>query len=67
MAVIQVFNGAGDTIASTYINVLSVKIIQVPLAYCLALTLGWGPAGVFWAVFVALTYVLGVLAFRRGR
>ncbi|MGA0290046.1 MAG: MATE family efflux transporter, partial [Pseudohongiellaceae bacterium] len=69
MAVIQAFNGAGDTITPTFINVLCFWIIQVPLAYGLALPLGWGPTGVFWAVFVAdnLTCVLGVLAFRRGR
>ena len=69
MAVIQAFNGAVDTITPTFINVLCVWIIQMPLPYCLALTLGWSPAGVFWAVFIAdnLTCVLGVLAFRRGR
>ena len=69
MALIQVFDGAGDTITATFINVLCVWIIQVPLAYCPALTLGWGPAWIFWSVFVAdnLTCVLGVFAFRRGR
>ncbi len=69
MAVIQAFNGAGDTMTPTYINVVCFWVVQVPLAYCLALTLGLGPVGVFWAVFVAdnLTCVAGVLVFRRGR
>jgi putative MATE family efflux protein len=69
MAVIQAFNGAGDTMTPTYINVFCFWIVQVPLAYVLALTLGWGPVGVFWAVFAAdnLSCVIGVIAFRRGK
>ncbi len=68
MAVIQAFNGAGDTMTPTYINVLCFWVVQVPLAYGLALTLGLGPVGVFWAVFTAdiLSCVVGVLVFRRG-
>ncbi len=69
MAVIQAFNGAGDTMTPTWINVLCFWIVQVPMAYILALTLGLGPVGVFWAVFVAdnLSCVVGVLVFRRGK
>ena len=68
MAVIQAFNGAGDTMTPTWINVFCFWVVQVPLAYLLALTLGLGPVGVFWAVFVAdnLSCVTGVLVFRRG-
>jgi Na+-driven multidrug efflux pump len=69
MAVIQAFNGAGDTMTPTFINVFCFWIVQVPLASVLALTLGWGPVGVFWAVFAAdnLTCVIGVIAFWRGK
>ena len=68
MVVIQAFNGAGDTMTPTYINLLCFWMVQVPLAYSLALPLGLGPVGVFWAVFTAdvLSCVAGVLVFRRG-
>lgn len=68
MAIIQAFNGAGDTMTPTWINVFCFWIVQVPLAYTLALGLGFGPVGVFWAVFVSdiLTGIVGYLAFRRG-
>ncbi|MDA0280299.1 MAG: MATE family efflux transporter [Proteobacteria bacterium] len=68
MALIQAFNGAGDTITPTWINVLCFWVVQVPLAYFLALGLGLGPVGVFWAVFASdiLTGIVGYLVFRRG-
>ena len=68
MAVIQAFNGAGDTLTPTYINILCFWLLQVPLAYALALPLDMGPEGVFWAVFAAdmLCCAVGVLMFRRG-
>lgn len=69
MAIIQAFNGAGDTMTPTWINVLCFWVVQVPLAYVLALTLGYGPVGVFWAVFAAdlLTGIVGYTVFRRGK
>ena len=68
MAIIQAFNGAGDTMTPTWINVFCFWVVQVPLAYVLALTLGIGPVGVFWAVFVsdALTGIVGLAFFMRG-
>lgn len=65
---VQAFNGAGDTMTPTWINFFSFWIVQVPLAYLLALILNMGPEGVFWAVFVSdvLAGILGVLLFRRG-
>ena len=69
MAIIQAFNGAGDTMTPTYINVFCFWIVQVPLAYSLAITLGIGPVGVFWAVFVSdvLAGIVGVVFFMRGK
>ncbi|MDA1371134.1 MAG: MATE family efflux transporter [Proteobacteria bacterium] len=69
MAVIQAFNGAGDTMTPTWINIFCFWIVQVPLAYTLALGLGFGPLGVFWAVFVSdvLAGIVGVAFFIRGK
>lgn len=68
MAILQAFNGAGDTMTPTYINIFCFWMVQVPLAYVLALTVGMGPEGVFWAVFVSelLAGIVGVAVFRRG-
>jgi putative MATE family efflux protein len=67
-AAAQAFNGAGDTMTPTWINFFCFWIVQVPLAYLLALTLEIGPEGVFWAVFFSdlLAGIVGVLMFRRG-
>ncbi|MBT7225369.1 MAG: MATE family efflux transporter [Gammaproteobacteria bacterium] len=69
MAIIQAFNGAGDTMTPTWINIFCFWVVQVPLAYFLALILEFGPVGVFWAVFASdiLTGIVGYLAFRRGK
>jgi putative MATE family efflux protein len=69
MVLIQSFNGAGDTMTPTWMNVFCYWVVQIPLAYGLALGLGFGPSGVFWSVFVAevLIGIVGFLVFRTGR
>jgi len=57
MVAVQAFNGAGDTVTPTKINVVFFWLIQIPLAWYLALHLGHGETGVFWAVFVSETSV----------
>jgi Na+-driven multidrug efflux pump len=64
----QAFNGAGDTVTPTFINVMCLWLGEIPLAYGLAHTAGLGPPGVFWAIalaFSAMSIVSAVL-FRRG-
>jgi putative MATE family efflux protein len=57
MVTVQAFNGAGDTMTPTRINFVFFWLIQIPLAWLLALHLGWAQSGVFWAVFVSETSV----------
>ena len=57
MVSVQAFNGAGDTVTPTKINVVFFWLIQIPLAYVLAISLDWQYLGVFWAVFVSETAV----------
>ena len=57
MVSVQAFNGAGDTATPTWINVVFFWLIQIPLAWLLALRLDHGSTGVFWAVFVSETAV----------
>ena len=69
MVSVQAFNGAGDTVTPTWINVVFFWLIQIPLAWLLALHLGWQETGVFWAVFVSETSVglFTLWLFSRGR
>jgi putative MATE family efflux protein len=68
MVMVQAFNGAGDTTTPTWINLVCYWMFQIPLAFVLARTLGFGVEGVFWAVPIAELFIAaaGVLVFRRG-
>lgn len=57
MVSVQAFNGAGDTKTPTYINLVFFWLIQIPLSYFLAITMGWQQSGVFWGVFFSETSV----------
>ena len=64
----QSFNGAGDTWTPTWINLACFWLLQIPLAWLLAIRLGMGPRGVYIAITVAfstLAVVSGVI-FRKG-
>lgn len=69
MTIIQSFNGAGDTKTPTYINFICFWLFQLPFAYVIAITLEYGPVGVFWAITLAevLIAVIGILWFKRGK
>jgi putative MATE family efflux protein len=69
MVTVQSFNGAGDTMTPTWINLFCFWICQIPLAYYLARTIDMGPRGVFWAIAIcySLSAVIGILLFRLGR
>lgn len=65
----QSFNGAGDTWTPTIINLFVFWLWEIPLAYVLAVVLGWGPRGVFISMTIAFSTlaVVSGLVFRRGR
>lgn len=69
MVTVQGFNGAGDTLTPTYINLACLWGLQIPLGYFLAHVAGLGPRGVFLAIALAQSTlaVVGLLAFRSGR
>jgi len=69
MIIIQAFNGAGDTMTPTVINFICFWLVEIPLAYFLALELGFKQDGVFYAIVVSETLlaILGYLVFRRGK
>ena len=63
------FNGAGDTVTPTYLNLFIFWMFEIPLAYLLAYRFGMGPEGVFWAITIAfsLLAVVAALLFKRGK
>jgi putative MATE family efflux protein len=69
MVSVQAFNGAGDTITPTKINLVFFWLIQIPLSYFLAIELNWQHSGVFWGVFYSETSVglFTLWLFTRGR
>jgi putative MATE family efflux protein len=64
----QSFNGAGDTWTPTLINLGCFWFFEIPLSYVLGRTLGYGPAGIFWAMAIAFSVMSMVSAslFRLG-
>lgn len=69
MVLTQAFNGAGDTWTPTWVNLAVFWLFEIPLAYLLAHSAGFGPTGAFWAITVAFSSlaVVSGLLFRRGR
>lgn len=68
MIAINAFNGAGDTKTPTYINFVCFWLLQLPFAYIVAITLDYGPVGVFWSVALGEVSmaIIAVIWFKKG-
>lgn len=68
MVMVQAINGAGDTYAPTVINIICFWMIEIPLAYVLANSLGCKESGVYYAIIIAeaIMAILGVIWFKYG-
>jgi Na+-driven multidrug efflux pump len=69
MVVVQAFNGAGDTLTPTLINLGCFWMLQIPLAYSLAVNFEFEYSGVFSAILIAETVMAfaAIWLFRRGK
>ena len=69
MVLNSAFNGAGDTWTPTWINFLIFWLLEIPLAYALAVSFNRGPRGVFIAITIAYSSlaVISAYLFRKGR
>jgi putative MATE family efflux protein len=65
----QAFNGAGDTVTPTIVNFFGFWLLEIPLAYWLAIRLDFRSNGVFWSIVVAEGSIAAASAilFKRGR
>jgi putative MATE family efflux protein len=69
MVMLQAFNGAGDTVTPTIVNFFGFWLLEIPLAYALAIPLKLQTNGVYYSIVFAEASIAlaGVLLFRRGR
>jgi Na+-driven multidrug efflux pump len=65
----QAFNGAGDTVTPTWINIGVFWLFEVPMAWVLAEHTSLGLNGIFVSVLAAYSLLAAVSAtlFRRGK
>jgi putative MATE family efflux protein len=66
---LNAFNGAGDTMTPTRINFVCFWMIEIPIAYLLALKTSFGAPGVYWSIVIAesIAGIIAVILFRRGK
>lgn len=69
MVLAQAFNGAGDTMTPTWMNAFCFLVLQIPIAWYLSSTLGWGAQGAFAAVPLSESFlaILSAVLFQRGK
>src|SRR5437763_2518191 len=69
MVMLQAFNGAGGTVTPTWVHFFGFWLLEIPLAYFLAIPRHVGANGVYISIVVAeaAIAIAGVFLFRRGR
>jgi putative MATE family efflux protein len=69
MVTLQAFNGAGDTVTPTIVYFFGFWLLEIPLAYGLAIPGGLRSNGVFIAIVIAegAIAITSIILFKRGR
>ena len=69
MAMLNAFNGAGDTRTPTYVNLLAFWLFQIPLAWVLSQYYIKEPKAIFIAILISqfVAAALSLYLFRKGK
>src|ERR1700676_1083497 len=69
MVMLQALNGAGDTVTPTIVHFFGFWLLEIPLAYALAIPFGMGASGAYISIVVAECAIAaaGIMLFRQGR
>ena len=69
MVMLQAFNGAGDTVTPTFVNLFGFWLLELPMAWILANWLGMRSEGAFLSVVIAECSMAaaGIVLFKQGR
>lgn len=69
MVLLNSINGAGDTQTPTLLNLISFWIVEIPVAYLLAIHFAWNQNGVFYAIIIAeaILTLIALYWFKTGR
>jgi len=69
MVMLQAFNGAGDTVTPTIVNFFGFWLLEIPLAYWLAISMRLQSNGVFYSIVIAegSIAVASAVLFKRGK
>jgi putative MATE family efflux protein len=69
MVIVHSLNGAGDTYTPMIINLICFWLLEIPLAYFLAIKMNMNERGVYYAIVIAETAMTlsAIIMFKRGK
>ncbi len=69
MVMMNSINGAGDTLTPTYITLFAFWLLEIPLAYLLAITFDFKESGIYYAIVFSesILTIIAFIVFKKGK